>query len=88
MLPLLALAALLQGPQMAMKTSATDGHMEASRMARAVRAAVSPVIDGRDDDAVWANAMTITDFREWRPTENEVGCRTLCHGPYPCCTAV
>jgi len=71
MLPLLALTALLQGPQMAMANRAPDTpHIAASREARAVLAVRPPVIDGKDDDAVWAAATPITDFREWRPTEN------------------
>ena len=71
MLSVLAFAALLQGQQVAMTTRAVAGpHDAPSRMARAVRAAVPPVIDGRDNDAVWATATRITDFREWRPTEN------------------
>ena len=37
----------------------------------AVRAARAPVIDGRDDDAVWATAPVITQFREWQPTEGK-----------------
>src|SRR5213596_1811811 len=35
----------------------------------AIRAAQSPTIDGRDDDAVWREATPITDFQEWRPSE-------------------
>src|SRR5256885_15530324 len=35
----------------------------------ATRAAQPPVIDGRDDDAVWREAQLITGFQEWRPTE-------------------
>lgn len=37
---------------------------------RAVRAARAPVIDGRDNDAVWASAPAITDFRQFDPAEN------------------
>ena len=37
----------------------------------AVRADEAPVIDGRDDDAVWRNAPPITGFRMWRPTEGK-----------------
>ncbi|MGA2382759.1 MAG: DUF5916 domain-containing protein [Gemmatimonadales bacterium] len=72
MFHLLALAAFLQAQQLAMKTRAAtdDPHNAPANVARAVRAALPPVIDGRDDDAVWANATTITAFREWRPTEN------------------
>src|ERR1043166_7946025 len=39
------------------------------RKVSAVRAAQEPVIDGKDDDAVWREARTITQFQEWRPTE-------------------
>src|SRR6266516_3094882 len=35
----------------------------------AIRAAQSPTIDGRDDDAVWREATPITEFLEWRPSE-------------------
>src|SRR6266566_706734 len=35
----------------------------------ATRAAQPPVIDGRDDDAVWREAQPITGFEEWRPSE-------------------
>jgi hypothetical protein len=35
----------------------------------ATRAAQPPVIDGRDDDAVWRTARPITEFQEWRPSE-------------------
>src|SRR6266704_566596 len=35
----------------------------------ATRAAQPPVIDGRDDDAVWREAKPITGFQEWRPSE-------------------
>src|SRR6266516_842692 len=37
--------------------------------ALATRAAQPPVIDGRDDDAVWREAQPITGFQEWRPSE-------------------
>lgn len=35
----------------------------------ATRAAQPPVIDGRDDDAVWRVAPPITGFKEWQPNE-------------------
>ena len=38
--------------------------------ATAVRALRPPVIDGRDDDEVWAQAPAIMDFREWQPVED------------------
>lgn len=40
-----------------------------ARQVAATRAAQPPVIDGRDDDAVWKQATPITDFQEWRPSE-------------------
>ena len=39
------------------------------RSVAATRADRAPVIDGRDDDAVWREAPAITDFQEWRPSE-------------------
>src|SRR5204862_4265045 len=35
----------------------------------ATRAQQPPVIDGRDDDAVWRDAKPITEFQERRPSE-------------------
>jgi Domain of unknown function (DUF5916)/Carbohydrate family 9 binding domain-like len=37
----------------------------------ATHATVAPVIDGRDDDQVWATAPAITGFKEWQPTEGK-----------------
>jgi hypothetical protein len=37
----------------------------------AVRAERAPVIDGKDDDAIWADAPPITAFRQWQPTEGK-----------------
>jgi len=37
----------------------------------AVRAKRPPVIDGKDDDAVWQDATSITDFTQWQPTEGK-----------------
>jgi hypothetical protein len=42
-----------------------------ARTAAAVRAPQPPVIDGKDDDAVWQTAPAITEFREWQPTEGK-----------------
>src|SRR5689334_20991146 len=36
----------------------------------AVRATRAPVIDGRDDDAIWATAQVITGFRVFDPVED------------------
>jgi len=38
--------------------------------AKAVRADVPPLIDGRDDDAVWRIAPAITAFRQFQPVED------------------
>jgi hypothetical protein len=37
----------------------------------ATRADVAPVIDGKDDDAVWRAAPAASGFRMWRPTEGK-----------------
>src|SRR5712671_974268 len=37
----------------------------------AFRAAAPPAIDGKDDDQVWRSAPPITQFKEWRPTEDK-----------------
>src|SRR5689334_1630492 len=39
--------------------------------AKAVRATVAPVIDGKDDDAVWKSAPAYSDFVEFQPTEGK-----------------
>ena len=42
----------------------------APRAAIAVRASRAPVIDGRDDDAIWERAQVIEGFRMFEPVEN------------------
>ena len=37
----------------------------------AVRADAAPVIDGKDDDAVWRTTPPITGFKQWQPTEGK-----------------
>src|SRR4051812_8558763 len=37
----------------------------------ATRAAESPTIDGKDEDAVWKAAPVISAFKQWRPTEGK-----------------
>src|SRR6266571_1303233 len=63
---------LLWLPLLAAVTFASQGQdplvASASRVI-ATRAAQPPVIDGRDDDAVWREAQPITGFQEWRPSE-------------------
>ena len=49
-------------PRSAMVTDST---------AVAVRATTAPVIDGKDDDAVWRDAPPITAFTQWQPTEGK-----------------
>ena len=70
---LLTLGLSLQGPE---KTTGRVDPPAAPPVAAvtatsavAVRAERAPVIDGRDDDAVWAAAPVIDGFREWQPTE-------------------
>jgi hypothetical protein len=36
--------------------------------AYAIRAETAPVIDGKDDDAIWRDAPPITAFQQWQPT--------------------
>ena len=42
---------------------------DSSARAAAVRAERTPLIDGKDDDAVWKSAPVTSDFREFQPTE-------------------
>src|SRR5580765_4207480 len=37
----------------------------------ATKAATPPVVDGKDDDAVWRDAPPITAFTQWQPTEGK-----------------
>ena len=53
------------GAAAAARPGAFDTHT-----ATASRAARAPVIDGRDDDEVWRDALPITAFRQWQPTED------------------
>ena len=43
----------------------------ADTAAVAVRAAVPPSLDGRDDDPVWRDAPVISHFKQWNPTEGK-----------------
>ena len=36
-----------------------------------MRASTPPLIDGKDDDAVWRDVPPITAFKEWQPTEGK-----------------
>jgi hypothetical protein len=57
-----------QGPQ-TQSAKPETGSAPAATTASAVRAVQAPVIDGRDDDAVWRLATPITAFKEWQPNE-------------------
>lgn len=59
------LAAAGPGPRPARRPLVTDSG------AVATRTAIPPVIDGKDDDAVWREAPPITAFTEWQPTEGK-----------------
>jgi hypothetical protein len=37
----------------------------------AFRASAPPAIDGKDQDPIWANAVAITEFREFQPVEDK-----------------
>lgn len=47
------------------------GAPDSSARATAVRAEHAPIIDGREDDAVWRIAPATSDFREFQPTEGK-----------------
>src|SRR2546426_7124561 len=68
-LPLLAAVALAsQSPDLRPPGNPAD-KPPPPKAAIATRAARPPVIDGRDDDEVWHEALPITEFQEWRPRE-------------------
>ena len=61
-------AALTTPPRVAPPHARGPVHPHAApSMATAIRARSAPVIDGRDDDAVWRLAPAISDFREFVP---------------------
>src|SRR2546425_3696015 len=70
-LPLLAAVTLvIQSPDPAPRHRSADSTAPATaKSVTATRATHPPVIDGRDDDAVWHEATPITEFQEWRPSE-------------------
>jgi hypothetical protein len=65
----LMLQASLQGAEKTTLRSVPPAPTATSAMA--VRAVRPLVIDGRDDDAVWATAPAIEQFKEWQPTEGK-----------------
>ncbi|HEV8381529.1 MAG TPA: DUF5916 domain-containing protein, partial [Gemmatimonadales bacterium] len=67
-LPLLAAVTFAaQSPGYGSRPS--DSVAAVPRRVPATHAAQAPIIDGRDDDAVWRTAKPITEFQEWRPSE-------------------
>ncbi|HEX2693802.1 MAG TPA: DUF5916 domain-containing protein [Gemmatimonadaceae bacterium] len=70
---LLALSLSLQAPLQAQATSSVPATVPppTDTSATAVRAESAPIIDGKDDDAVWKSAPIISAFREWRPNEDK-----------------
>src|SRR6202171_4623162 len=74
---LLALALTLQVPQQipAHSNGGQSTHPPVAAPtdtgATAVRAETPPVIDGKDDDAVWRTAPVISGFTQWSPTEGK-----------------
>ncbi len=57
-------------PAMSHSRAATPSKAASSRTATAVAAPAAPVLDGRDDDAVWATAPVTTGFRQFQPVED------------------
>ncbi len=68
LIPILALLAAAQAPAVTPQPGPAPATSVAT--AKAVAAAKAPVIDGRDDDAVWQVAPPISDFRQFSPKVN------------------
>jgi len=69
-LPLLAAVTLAsQSPAASPTQGRGDPPPLPAKGITATHAAQPPIIDGRDDDAVWRQATPITEFQEWRPSE-------------------
>ena len=87
-LPLLLVAAQLTAQQPLIGRGSGEPPLAASLSsaalrADAVRASTPPVIDGRDDDAVWATAPVIDGFRVYDPREDgEPAFRTVARVAY------
>ena len=64
-----AVAALLAMPAALLSQSPPAAAPDSSARANAVRATRSPVVDGREDDAVWGQVTPTSDFREFQPKE-------------------
>ena len=68
MMPLLPVATVVLALQSAV--SPPPPRAPSATTAVAQRATTPPVIDGKDDDAVWRIAPVIKDFRQFQPTED------------------
>jgi hypothetical protein len=75
---LVGLAFNLQAPQNLDSLKAATGSAASTRRAvvtdtgtTATKAEAAPIIDGKDNDAVWRQAPPITDFVEWQPNEGK-----------------
>ena len=73
-LTLLSACAIAQGAQAQVTVShgpeTPQGTTSILARASASRAERPPVLDGRDDDAIWKTAMPITGFRVFDPKED------------------
>jgi hypothetical protein len=69
MLRVAALVGVLLSPQGTQAIRPDTASVPPVTSTMAVRAAQPPVIDGRDDDAVWRTAPMVTPFTEWQPSE-------------------
>ncbi|HSG81879.1 MAG TPA: DUF5916 domain-containing protein, partial [Gemmatimonadota bacterium] len=68
---IVAIVGVALSPSPAQLPQGPDSANTAGPSARAVMAAEPPVIDGRDDDAIWRRTRAITEFQEWSPTEGK-----------------
>ena len=64
--PILAVVLAFQQPA----ASPPPPTISSANTAVAHRASTPPIIDGKDNDAVWATAQVIRDFRQFSPTED------------------
>jgi len=61
----------VQSGSVASPAAVTPRDLSPDSSVGAVRAEAAPVIDGKDDDAIWKTAPEITKFRMWRPSEDK-----------------
>src|SRR5688572_15204659 len=69
LLPVAAVLAILQTPAPG-SVSTAPSSTPAVVSATAQRAQRAPVIDGKDDDEVWQQAVSIGEFRQFAPVED------------------